>query len=169
MRNLNIPPQLFRLLLLAVGIVAFYLTARYLLTPATFGAYGFYRSRALDEISSQEPVFAGLEACEECHAEEVAMVRTSEHKTLSCETCHGVSKAHVENPDIQVGQDFRIPCMRCHEANPSRPGWLKQITTEDHYTGERCTECHLPHQPNEFPEEEEQASADPQSGEEPAL
>ena len=29
--------------------------------------------------------------------------------------------------------------------------WLKQIEVKDHFTGQRCTECHIPHQPNEVP------------------
>jgi nitrate/TMAO reductase-like tetraheme cytochrome c subunit len=42
-------------------------------------------------------------------------------------------------------------CLRCHEANPSRPKWHKQIVSKDHYTGSKCTECHVPHSPLEVP------------------
>jgi nitrate/TMAO reductase-like tetraheme cytochrome c subunit len=42
-------------------------------------------------------------------------------------------------------------CVRCHQASPSRPKWLHQINIHNHYTGSVCTECHVPHQPNEVP------------------
>ena len=41
MRRLNMPPQIVRLVLLTIGIVAAYLVARYILTPSSFGQYGF--------------------------------------------------------------------------------------------------------------------------------
>jgi hypothetical protein len=75
----------------------------------------------------------------------------AEHKTLSCEGCHGVSQDHAANPDITPIKLTGNHCIRCHEANPSRPAWFKQITVKNHYTGQKCTECHVPHQPNEVP------------------
>ena len=75
----------------------------------------------------------------------------AEHRTLSCETCHGAAQGHVENPDLKLEKLTFSHCVRCHEASPSRPKWLKQIQVKDHYTGQRCTECHSPHQPNEVP------------------
>jgi hypothetical protein len=68
----------------------------------------------------------------------------------------------VDNPNIHTGKATEAEskaepqklsgshCIRCHESNPSRPTWFKQIVTKDHYAG-KCTECHLPHQPNETP------------------
>jgi len=41
-------------------------------------------------------------------------------------------------------------CIRCHEANPSRPKWFKQIVVKNHF-GSKCTECHVPHQPSQTP------------------
>jgi hypothetical protein len=96
-------------------------------------------------------VFAGRKAWEECHSEHVALLVKAEHKSLSCETCHGVGQAHVDNPDVGLAKLTFSHCVRCHEASPSRPKWLKQIESRDHYTGQRCTECHSPHQPNEVP------------------
>jgi len=151
MRRLNLPPQIARLVLLTIGIVCSYLVARYFLTPPTFGAYGWYRGDALEEAAARQPVYAGKKACDECHSELLLKMAKFEHKTVSCESCHGVSLAHVDNPDIKVTKLSETHCMRCHEASPSRPKWLKQIEIRKHYTGQRCTECHLPHQPNEVP------------------
>ncbi len=151
MRRLNLPPQILRLVLLTLGIVLVYLTARYFLTPSSFGEYGWYRGRALEEVAARAPVYAGKKACDECHSELFLKLAKSEHKGLSCEACHGVSQAHVENPDVKVSTISEHHCMRCHEASATRPKWLKQITMKDHYKGQRCTDCHSPHQPNEVP------------------
>ena len=74
-----------------------------------------------------------------------------EHKSLSCETCHGPGRAHVENPAEKLPKLDMGLCVRCHQASPSRPKWLHQINLHNHYTGNVCTECHVPHQPNEVP------------------
>jgi hypothetical protein len=145
------PPQIFRLVLLTVLIVGSYLVARAFLTPKSFGQFGWYRADALGELASREPLFAGRKACDECHSDHVAKLAKAEHKTLSCETCHWAAQAHVENPEVKLQKLTFSHCVRCHEASPSRPKWLKQIQVKDHYTGQLCTECHSPHQPSEVP------------------
>jgi nitrate/TMAO reductase-like tetraheme cytochrome c subunit len=57
----------------------------------------------------------------------------------------------VGNPDITPIKLTGSHCIRCHEANPSRPKWFHQITVKNHYSEQKCTECHVPHQPNEVP------------------
>jgi hypothetical protein len=148
---LKMPPQVLRLLLLALGIVGSYCIARYFLTPPSFGKYGWFRGEALIELQARERVFAGAKACEECHSEEVAKLQKHEHKSLSCEGCHGPGQAHADNPDVKIAQQNYSPCVRCHEADPSRPKWHKQIIARSHYTGSKCTECHVPHAPTEVP------------------
>jgi len=145
-------PQIIRLVLLTITIVVSYCVARYVLTPQSFGQYGWYRGNALGEIAAHEPLFAGKKACDECHSDHINKLNKGEHKTLSCETCHGPAKAHTENPDVAVPKLTFAHCVRCHEKDPSRPEWLKQVTISKHYAGQRCTECHVPHQPNEVPE-----------------
>jgi hypothetical protein len=147
----KLPPQLSRIALLTIGIVGAYLLARHLLTPPSFGQYGHYRGDALAEVAAREPLFAGRKACDECHIDASEKLAKAEHKTLSCETCHGPGRAHVVNPDISLPKLTFSHCVRCHEEDPSRPQWLKQINSRNHYTGHRCTECHDPHQPNEVP------------------
>ncbi len=147
------PPQLFRIFLLAVGVVASYSVARYLLTPSSFREYGWYRGAALRELATRDRVYAGKKACEECHSDEYQKLLKHEHKSLSCESCHGPGEAHVENPDnpdVKMAVLHYSLCLRCHEANPSRPKWHKQIVSKNHYPG-KCTECHLPHSPSEVP------------------
>jgi hypothetical protein len=150
MSRFKMPPQIFRLVLLTLAIIVSYIVARHLLTPASFGQYGFFRGEALAEHASHTPVFAGKQACDECHSDEIQKLANGKHKTLSCEACHGVSRDHTENPDILPVKMTGNHCIRCHESNPSRPAWFKQIVVKDHYSG-KCTECHVPHQPTEVP------------------
>ncbi len=151
MKRLHLPPQIVRLVLLTIGIVGSYLVARYFLTPPTFGETGWYRNAALAELASRDPVYAGTKACDECHSEEHQKLLGNSHRTLSCEGCHGPSQAHADNPDVKPEILNYSHCVRCHEANPSRPKWHKQVVAKDHYPGSKCTECHLPHQPSEAP------------------
>jgi len=146
----KLPSQILRLILLTLAIVVTYLTARTLLTPSSFKQYGWYRGAALAEIASRPPVFAGKQACDECHSDILQKLGKFEHKNLSCEACHGVSSGHAENPNITPAKLTGSHCIRCHESNPSRPKSIKQIVVKDHY-GEKCTECHLPHQPTQSP------------------
>lgn len=147
----KVPPQLVRIILLAVGIVGMYFVARYFLTPPSFGQYGWYRAESLTEMRTRDTVFAGKKACEECHSDQVQKVAKNAHKSVSCESCHGAGQAHASNPDVKLEVLNFSHCARCHEANPSRPKWHKQIVIKDHYTGSKCTECHKPHAPNETP------------------
>ena len=158
------PPQILRLFLLVVGIVVVYSTARYFLTPPSFRQYGWYRGEALGEIATRDPVFAGKKACEECHSDEFQKLAKFEHKNLSCEACHVSAReqgalsglqGHVDNPEdarLKPDKTLATPCLRCHEANPSRPAWHKQIVVKNHYSGSsKCIECHVPHAPSEVP------------------
>lgn len=152
MARFRMPPQIIRLVILTIGIVAAYLVARYFLTPPSFGEYGWYRGQALAELRGAPPVFAGRKACEECHPNEYERVAKHEHQSVSCEACHGPGQAHADNPDVAGMRILTYShCVRCHEANPSRPKWHKQIDPKDHYSGEKCTECHIPHHPSEVP------------------
>src|SRR5271169_5112314 len=94
MRPFKLPPQILRLVLLTLAIVGSYLVARAFPTPPSFGQYGWYRGAALGEIAARPPVFAGKQACDECHSDIVQQMAKFEHKTLSCEACHGVSEDH---------------------------------------------------------------------------
>jgi hypothetical protein len=150
MRPFQMPPQILRLVLLTLAIVGSYLAARAVLTPQSFGKYGWYRGRALAEIAARPPVYAGKKACDECHSDILQKLAKDAHKTLTCEACHGVSREHADNPDILPVKATGNYCIRCHEANPSRPKWFQQIVVKDHYS-RKFTDCHMPHQPNQTP------------------
>lgn len=145
------PPQIFRLVLLIFAIVVSYLVARTLLTPSSFGEHGFYRGAALVELVDQPPVFAGKQACGARHEKILQTLSKGGHKMLSCEGCHGaVSREMLEDATGNMTKPTQKICLRCHEANPSRPAWFRQINPKDHYA-EECLDCHLPHEPNQSP------------------
>ena len=98
----KMPPQIVRLVLLTLAIIVTYVIARYLLTPASFKQYGFYRGEALLEHMSHTTVFAGRKACLECHEDIQAKLLKDKHKSIGCETCHGVGKEHADNPDVKL-------------------------------------------------------------------
>ena len=148
---MRIPPQIFRLVLLTVGIVTSYSAARYFLTPPSFGQYGWFRGDALHLLQDRPRKYAGRKACDECHSEQVQKLAKAEHKTVSCESCHGVGLAHVDDPGVTLGRPTDGLCTRCHERDVGRPVWLHQINPKNHYNGQHCVECHVPHQPNEVP------------------
>ena len=154
MRLLPMPPQIVRLVILTIAIVGSYLWRGCSHAKLVRG-YGWYRGGRLDELAgSRESVFAGKKSCEECHSDVFKKLLKAEHKGLSCEVCHFPALAHSQNPDndkLNPPKMAMSACTRCHEANPSRPKWLKQIAGAHHYAGQKCTECHLPHQPQEIP------------------
>ena len=84
-RLFKMPPQVVRIVLLAVGIVVVYSVARYVLTPPSFRQYGWYRGAALMEVATRDQVYAGKKACEECHSDEYQKLLKHEHKGLACE------------------------------------------------------------------------------------
>ena len=147
MRLLPVPPQILRLILLTIGIVGSYLVARTFLVPQSFGEYGWYRANALGELSSYPRTYAGKKACEDCHSDTVQKLAKGAHKNLACEGCHGPGEAHANSPDNKMVIFHYSLCVRCHEANPSRPSTHKQVVIKDHYTGSKCTDCHEGHSP----------------------
>ena len=149
MQSFRLPPQLLRLVLIALLIAGTYGVARVFLTPKTFGQYGHYRGAALEEASARSPVFAGTKACSECHDDTFEKLAQDRHKAVGCESCHGPSRSHAHNPDIAPAKLTGALCLRCHLADPARPARQRQITLLEHYPGDSCIDCHVAHQPNQ--------------------
>jgi hypothetical protein len=128
-----LPPQLTRLVLVTVAIIAGYLLMRAALMPPTFGEHGWYRAAALAELGAQELRHAGRDACAECHVDEADLLAGNEHRHLSCATCHGAGQDHANDPDQSIGRATPQDCRRCHETDPSRPAWFPQVGSANHY------------------------------------
>lgn len=144
------PKQLRILILLFAIFIVVFIGIRRLLVPESFGQYGHYRGEALNEIAAQEPVFAGTQACIDCHSDIYEMLLSDQHANLSCEVCHGPGLKHTDSMEasdifIQRGRDL---CGRCHALNPARPmDVIFQVDVAEHNIEfENCVDCHNPHQ-----------------------
>jgi hypothetical protein len=135
-------------LLLAVGVIAFLLVRR-AIVPAEFGKMGHYRPGVLDDIRARPVKFAGREACEACHSDQVEAKSKGKHVNVGCEACHGPLAKHAEDPAAVVPQlpDTAVLCARCHEANSAKPKGFPQVIAAEHSAGLPCNTCHKPHNP----------------------
>jgi hypothetical protein len=141
--------HLFRMAgLFVVGLVLF-LIVRSLLVPADFGAYGHFRAGALADNREKPLVYAGRQACADCHDEAVARKAAGAHAGIGCETCHGALAAHAGDPSTGKPErpDPRVTCLVCHERNAGKPSWFKAIVVEEHAPSGPCADCHVPHNP----------------------
>ena len=145
-----LPSQFLRLIIFAAVIVVVFLIARSYLVPDTFGKYGHYRAAAVDSILSQELKYAGHQICSECHDDIGELKRSSYHKGVNCEACHGPGGSHVES----VGE-VKLPkptdrdyCVLCHVYNPAKPTGFPQIDPVVHNPVKLCISCHNPHAPD---------------------
>lgn len=147
------PPQISRILALAAAVVAAYFVARHFLVPASFGQYGWYRGEAFKDYDALPTVYAGAQACADCHADQGELKAKGGHQHIACESCHGALQAHALSPTDVTPPKIANPrfCVRCHEANPSRPERFPQVNLAKHYEDEKCAKCHLPHHPREAP------------------
>ena len=140
------PPQLKRLIPLFAIFIFLFLAARSFLVPKSFGEQGHYRFNSIAENKEKAMIYAGKEACDDCHSDRIQEMETDLHKGISCETCHGPGSAHIANPDsikpmIPKGRDF---CGMCHSLNPSRSKLVHQVDLKEHNVTENCIECHNP-------------------------
>jgi hypothetical protein len=135
-------------LLLAAGAVAF-LVIRQMVIPRDFGKYGHFRPGSMDDVRARPIKFAGREACEPCHGDQVEAKNGGKHVHVGCEACHGPLAKHAEDPGSVVPKlpDTAVLCAKCHEANSAKPKTFPQVITAEHSSGLPCNTCHKPHNP----------------------
>lgn len=144
------PEQIKRLLVPFILAIVILVGARHFLVPKTFGKFGHYRAAAIDEIANQKIQYVGQSACVECHEDIAGEKGKSYHKDVSCETCHGASAEHVENPSEHkphLPKDRGEKCLLCHEYLVARPTGFPQIVEKTHNPVKLCISCHKPHDP----------------------
>ncbi|MBN2007985.1 hypothetical protein JW960_01425 [candidate division KSB1 bacterium] len=156
-KYLAIPEQIRIVTVLFAIFLIMFIFGRRLFIPKTFGEYGHYRAAAVDDIMQIGLVYAGHQACAECHDDVVAEKSQHMHKHVACENCHGPGYAHTQAPDehpLTIPTD-RSYCVLCHSYNPARPTGFPQIDPVTHNPDGACIDCHQPHapQPPEVPEE----------------
>ena len=135
-------------LVFVIGLILF-LTARAFLTPRSFGQYGHYRADSLKDIASKPVLFAGHDACLDCHQEVFDLKKTGKHVGVNCEACHGPLAAHVADFEKVVPKrpDTAVLCIKCHEANSAKPKTFPQVNSKEHSGGLACNTCHQAHKP----------------------
>jgi len=161
------PLHIKRLILVFALFIALFLVLRHFLVPESFGQYGHYRGKALEEIASREVHHVGVNACASCHDTIVNLKASGLHETLTCEGCHGAGYLHVKSPKTEklfIPTKVRDFCGVCHQKNAARgKDQVKQIDLKLHPVHVipqhpnvnlnrpkneiKCTECHNPHEP----------------------
>lgn len=138
-------------------IVALFIVTRWVVQPDTFYQYGHYRGKALSEIAAHPTNYAAAGECGECHDEQAEQNAAGSHAKLSCQMCHGPGGRHLAEPAAEniIRPEVRTLCLRCHEANFSRPKRFPQIQPASHTGGRLCSACHTVHNPGELLEQED--------------
>lgn len=141
--------HLIRLALVALLAVLAFFAIRHVLVPPEFGRYGHFRPGSLGEIAARTPVFAGREACAECHGDVAAAKAKGPHANVGCEACHGPLGRHAQDftSMTPVLPDTAKLCVVCHEADGAKPKTFPQVVSKEHSGGAACGTCHNPHQP----------------------
>jgi hypothetical protein len=145
----KIPEQIRRLLIpFFIIIIGFFLT-RWLMTPSDFGLLGHYRASSIEVNAQKEIRYAGAEACTECHDQVAAAKKQGYHQGISCESCHGPTVSHTQDPqNVKPAiTRTRALCLLCHEYLPTRPTGFPQVISDSHNPAKPCIACHRPHDP----------------------
>ncbi len=135
-----------------------------IMTPGSFGKYGHYRADAIQEEAGVEIRHWTNASCLSCHAHEANYHANGNHKTISCEFCHGPYADHVADGKktgtlpVKTGDEIKVLCLRCHnKAIKARPGdVIKTVVMPDHLKKQNvkvthaCNQCHYVHAPLEY-------------------
>lgn len=141
--------HLFRFLGLFVVAFLIFLVVRGFVVPKSFGQYGHYRAAAIDEIAARPVVFAGHQACSDCHSDVQETKSKGKHAGINCEACHGPLAKHAADPTniTPPKLDTAVLCARCHTASAAKPRSFPQVDPAAHSNGLPCETCHQPHTP----------------------
>jgi hypothetical protein len=141
--------HVIRVVALLAGGFAVFVVVRWVLVPADFGVYGFYRAGALADNQAKPMKYAGQTLCLDCHADVGETRKGSRHATINCEACHGPMARHASgNFDVKPqALNPRLLCLQCHTKSAGKPDFFPQIVPADHGGDGACTECHKPHHP----------------------
>ena len=141
------PRHITRLILLMAAAAALGYVAKTFFTPESFYDYGPYRAASVPELAAQETVYQTPHYCKTCHAERLAQWSANNHKSVSCEVCHGAAQGHPQNGKLPIPSDTVKLCSLCHEAMSGRPQTHPQVAVAQHSSGQQCIACHDPHAP----------------------
>lgn len=137
--------------LVIAAVIGVNVAVRVFNVPSALEDFGLHRTDPVANArdwASLPVQFAPVSNCQKCHAEPYKIWESAGHKTVSCETCHGPGKNHIETlAKIETADTSRNLCTRCHEKLVARPTSFPQVDSESHRKQFDCLACHKPHDP----------------------
>ncbi len=136
--------------ILSVVLIFVLVVPRLMPTPAFLAEFGFHpkNTEENEEMWASLPIqHVGSSICVNCHQDKYSLWSIGTHKTISCETCHGPAKAHLETGAPEVLDTSRGLCGLCHARLISRPSDFPQVDMETMGGDAECITCHDPHDP----------------------
>ena len=107
--------------------MAAFVLPRLISTPPVMDAYGFYSGTGEEslELWAGLPVqYVGSDSCRMCHQDQHDLWSSSDHRTVSCEDCHGPAREHLadvcrmchsgEEDVWEVTEHRIVECEDCH-------------------------------------------------------
>lgn len=146
---MKLPEQVRRLAVVTAAVLAAVLVVRFVVIPASYFSTKLHRANAVRREVARPVSFAGVVACRECHEEQVDTKSRGYHKNVACETCHGPSAKHADDPmEVKpyAPRDRKF-CPVCHAYDAARPTGFPQINPTAHNPLKPCITCHSPHDP----------------------
>jgi hypothetical protein len=145
----KVPEQLRHLGVVVAILIVVVLALRFLVIPQSYFSTKMHRAATVKTETAKPISFAGMATCKECHADEYDTKMKGYHKGLACETCHGPSANHADDPtNIKpyAPRDRKF-CPVCHAYDSARPTGFPQINPTLHNPLKPCISCHNPHDP----------------------
>ena len=148
--------HVWRPLYVVLCIVAVVLLVRTVVVPKDFGVqergymYGFHRPSNETEWKAVTVKYRSPEYCKECHRDKYDDLKSSPHRNIICEDCHGPAMNHPDDPPTRTIDRSRKLCLRCHTKLPykgSGRGNIRGIDPTTHNPEAECVLCHYPHNP----------------------
>ncbi len=136
---------------LAAVLVVVFIVPRVMPVPAALTSYGFHQRNQVanaEQWASLSVQFANPSVCVDCHKGQYGMWEKGNHRSVSCENCHGPSIPHLTDRAVRPNVDTsRELCGVCHAKLISRPAGFPQVDMEEMGGQEECVTCHDPHEP----------------------
>jgi hypothetical protein len=136
--------------ILAIVLAFVFVGLRVMPVPENLAGFGFHQQDEEAnrvEWASQPIQFVSSSLCVDCHQENYVMWEKGNHRTVSCENCHGPAKQHLDTGELPRKNSERELCELCHAQLISRPSNFPQVDMAEMGHGEKCVTCHNPHEP----------------------
>jgi DnaJ-class molecular chaperone len=138
-----------RIAVVTAVLLALVVLVRFFVIPASYFSRELHEAATVRRETVKPISFAGAATCAECHEEEADRKSKGYHRGLACETCHGPSAKHAEEPtEVKpFAPRERKFCPLCHAYDSARPTGFPQINPIAHNPLRPCITCHDPHDP----------------------